>query len=113
MNSANTFLFGILIFLVTVISVQSLKCYQCTACNDPFDEGEASTVTCSGSCVKGKVGDVVARACSLISGGDTCEEKDGAQACSCTSDLCNSASGFSVSFPVVCISAIILFLGVL
>ncbi|XP_060588348.1 uncharacterized protein LOC132743800 [Ruditapes philippinarum] len=111
MNSANTLLFGILIFLLTVLSVQSLKCYQCSGCNDPFDESAASTVSCSGSCIKGKLGDVVGRGCSDISEGDTCEEKDSAQACSCTSDLCNSASGFSVSFPVVCISALIMFLG--
>ncbi|XP_060588359.1 uncharacterized protein LOC132743810 [Ruditapes philippinarum] len=110
MNSANTLLFGILIFLVTVISVQSLKCYMCEVCNDPFDENAASTVSCSGSCLKAKVGDFVVRSCSDTNIGDTCDEKDGIKGCSCTSDLCNSASGFSVSFPVVCISALILLL---
>ncbi|XP_060588351.1 uncharacterized protein LOC132743801 isoform X2 [Ruditapes philippinarum] len=112
MNTTNTFLFGLLILFVTVTSEQSIKCYDCLACNDPFNNNGIATKTCTGSCKKAKVNGVVIRSCSDVNGGDKCEEKDDIHACSCTSDLCNSASGFSVSFPVVCISAIILFLGV-
>ncbi|XP_060588358.1 uncharacterized protein LOC132743809 [Ruditapes philippinarum] len=114
MNSSNILMFGILIFLMTVISVQSLKCYVCSSCNEPFDkkDSDVSIESCAGSCLKGDYGGVVARACSDYNLGDVCADVSGTHSCSCTSDLCNSASGVSVSFPVVCISAIILFLRV-
>ncbi|XP_060590825.1 uncharacterized protein LOC132745847 [Ruditapes philippinarum] len=95
MNSSNILMFGILIFLMTVISVQSIKCYQCLSCNDPFNEKDSDVTieTCAGSCVKGKYEGAVARACSDYSGGDQCAKVGEAHSCSCTSDLCNSASG--------------------
>ncbi|XP_060590821.1 uncharacterized protein LOC132745844 [Ruditapes philippinarum] len=113
MNSSNALLFGILIFLLTVISVQSLKCYQCVGCNDPFNEKDSavSIETCAGSCFKGTFKGAAVRACSSYNEGDQCKElATDAYSCWCTSDLCNSASGFSVSFPVI--SALIMFLWV-
>ncbi|XP_053404967.1 uncharacterized protein LOC123555550 [Mercenaria mercenaria] len=112
MNNFNALCFRFLIVFVLVSSVSAIKCYSCIGCNDPFDESNAKTATCAGSCLKTKTGGNVIRACSPSSFGDKCDSKDGIEACSCTNDLCNSASG--MSFPVVglCLSLFTMFLWV-
>ncbi|XP_045200995.1 uncharacterized protein LOC123554752 [Mercenaria mercenaria] len=110
MKNLNALYFCILIITVTVASVSSIRCYVCVSCKDPFDESSATTSTCSGSCVKAKTGDSVIRGCSDFNGGDACEKINGAEACSCTSDLCNSASGISISVAVFSFAIICMFL---
>ncbi|XP_053404971.1 uncharacterized protein LOC128558782 [Mercenaria mercenaria] len=110
MKNLNALYFCILLIAVTVASVSSIRCYVCLSCSDPFEESSSIISSCSGSCVKGKTGNTVVRGCSNYNGGDDCVEQDGAEACSCTSDLCNSASGISISLAVVSFSIICMFL---
>ncbi|XP_045202097.1 uncharacterized protein LOC123555552 isoform X2 [Mercenaria mercenaria] len=112
MNNLNAFCLGFLIVCVLVSSVSAIKCYVCVGCNDPFDESNAHTATCAGSCVKTKTDGIVGRLCSPISGGDDCESKDGVEMCSCTNDLCNSASGMSFPLVGLCLSIFTMFLWV-
>ncbi|XP_053404970.1 uncharacterized protein LOC128558781 [Mercenaria mercenaria] len=112
MNNLNALCLGFLIVCVLVSSVSAIKCYTCIGCNDPFDESNAQTATCEGSCLKTKTDGTVIRVCSPISLGDECDSKDGTEACSCTKDLCNSASGMSFSHVVLCLSLFTMFLWV-
>ncbi|XP_053389841.1 uncharacterized protein LOC128552800 [Mercenaria mercenaria] len=110
MKNLNALYFCILIIAVTVASVSSIRCYECTLCNDPFDESSASITSCDGTCVKFQSDGSVARQCSYYMFGDSCEKIQGVETCSCTSDLCNSASGISISVAVVSFSVICMFL---
>ncbi|XP_045202098.1 uncharacterized protein LOC123555554 [Mercenaria mercenaria] len=112
MNNLNALCLGFLTVCVLVSSVSAIKCYSCIGCNDPFDKSKAQTDTCSGSCMKTKTDGTVVRICSPVSAGDDCESKSGAEACSCTTDLCNSASGMSFPLVALCLSLFTMFLWV-
>ncbi|XP_045200997.1 uncharacterized protein LOC123554754 isoform X2 [Mercenaria mercenaria] len=98
MNQLHAWCFGVLTVFVTVASVSAIECYTCLSCSDPFDKSTAETTTCNGSCLKTKLHDTVTRACSPLNLGNSCEDTDNAGACSCTTNLCNSASGMSFPF---------------
>ncbi|XP_053403758.1 uncharacterized protein LOC123554754 isoform X1 [Mercenaria mercenaria] len=99
MNQLHAWCFGVLTVFVTVASVSALECYTCLSCSDPFDTSTAKTTTCDGSCLKTKIQDTVTRACSPKSFGNSCEDNNAnVKVCSCTTDLCNSASGMSFPF---------------
>ncbi|XP_045202095.1 uncharacterized protein LOC123555551 [Mercenaria mercenaria] len=112
MKNLNVFYFCILLIAIAVSSASGIKCYSCLGCNDPFDDSNARTDTCAGSCLKTKTDGTVIRVCSPISLGDECDSKGGTEACSCTNDLCNSASGMSFSHVVLCLSLFTMFLWV-
>lgn len=109
MNRLNLNL-GVAVLVAFVSSVAALQCYSCSPCNDPFDKSSAKTTSCSGSCVKTAFEGAVSRICSPISGGDDCEEANGAEVCSCTSDLCNSASSHVISYVILITLLTVIFL---
>ncbi|XP_045200054.1 uncharacterized protein LOC123554170 isoform X2 [Mercenaria mercenaria] len=96
--------FLVVIFGFTYVKhVQSLQCYNCVACNDPFDEdgNKNNAMSCTGSCLKISYGDKAVRTCSPISLGDSCEdytyEGHEANRCSCTTDKCNHSNSLHLS----------------
>lgn len=81
--------------------VEALQCYTCALCNDPFSSAEASITTCAASehsCVKTKIGSVVARACDT-STSSSCSTTSvlgvETSVCYCTTDKCNGAEAYS------------------
>ena len=108
-----THVLGVIVLLgITLHTGSCIKCYDCMNCDEPFSAADTETITdlklvdCA-SCTKTILKDTVARTCLPIAGEDGCSEKDGAEVCVCSTDLCNAASVTMATPKLVCILVVI------